>query len=98
MGRKLCDITGPRSEFKPTFYILPLICCSVCTTETIDGYRCSDGSKIMKWGPKEPPTFKNGPLKHDGSHRLQVMNKSNTLVRFSEGHSAAQLSCLCGIL
>ena len=53
----------------------------------------------MKWGPNMPPTFKNrGPLKHNDSLHLSVTNNSNVLFRFSEGHSAAQLSYLCGIL
>ena len=34
--------------------------------------RCSDGSKILKWGPNEPPTFKTGGggLKQSRGHHI----------------------------
>ena len=42
--------------------------------------RCSDGSKLTKWGPKRAPYFQNWePLQLNNSHHLCVTNNSNAL-------------------
>ena len=61
--------------------------------------QCICGSKILEQGALTHPYFhKWGPMKRNGNQRLCVTINTNALSRFSEGHIAAQLSVLCGIL